>query len=166
MRIVIPIVEWLRLQQHRAEETLDSIRGDSTPVNTGREGGAFTCIERLLGQKKMWLVRMPHTNEPPLRHLIMDLDGMPSGDSTLSGPTGKRLRFVTELDTDTAFPRLKIGPGLIELDKKVVDDLTTDQRCAYRMASAIREGEVPPISSAWRSAQCATAGGSRLQTVS
>ena len=141
MQIAIPIVE--RLRQHRAEETLDSIGGDSTPMNTRREGGAFTCIERLLGKKKTWPVCMLHTNELPLCHLITALDGKSSGENTLSGPLGRVLPTVTSLDFDPTFPPLKIGPGLVELHEEVVDDLTTDQSYAYRMVNAIRTGGVP-----------------------
>ena len=72
-QIAIKIVEWI--EEYGVDSTLDSIGGDSTNINTGWDGGSFTLIERMLGQKKTWLVCYLHTNEIPLRHLIQDLDG-------------------------------------------------------------------------------------------
>ena len=43
-------------------------------VNTGWKGGAMQWIEKKI-EKNVWLVCMLQTNELPLRHLIINLDG-------------------------------------------------------------------------------------------
>ena len=135
------IVGWV--VDKEAEETLDSIGGDSTNSNTGCEGGSFTYIEKMLGKKKIWLVCFLHTNELPLRHLIQELDGKTTSDHTFSGPIGKVLSNVVNLDIKSKFTALKVGPALIELKQEVIEDLSTDQKYGYRMVNAIRTGFVP-----------------------
>ena len=72
------IVEWVKT--HGVDESLIAIGGDSTNTNTGWKGGIIQFIEKKLEKKLMWIICALHTNELPLRHLIIDLDG-----KTLSG---------------------------------------------------------------------------------
>ena len=116
-------------------------------MNPGREGGAFTCIERLLSHKKTWLVQINHL---PLRHLIMnmDQDGKSSSHNT-SGPLGKMLPTVANW-IKTRLPAAEDRPGLIELvDADVVDDITTTHTkvsVPYKKAPPARV-RYPPVSS-------------------
>ena len=55
------IVDWL--VKYGAEATLDSIGGDSVDTITVCDTGSFTHIEKMLGQKNMWLVCLLHTDE-------------------------------------------------------------------------------------------------------
>ena len=140
-QIAIKIVEWI--EKYGVESTLDSIGGDSTNINTGWEGGSFTLIEEMLGQKMTWLICYLHTNELPLRHLIQDLDGKTTSDNTFSGPLGKALDNVVNLDINPKFPPITIGEPLIDLEQHIVEDLSSDQKYAYKIVQAIRAGKVP-----------------------
>ena len=102
----------------------------------------LTDVEKL-GKKLNWLVCFLHTNELPLRHLVADTDGPTSSDHTFAGPLGKALHSVTDLEPNTSFSRIIVGPELIKLDQEVIDDLSSDQNFGYRMVSAIRSGSVP-----------------------
>ena len=129
--------------EYGVKATLLAIGGDSTNVNTGCAGGAFHHLEVKLGLKLNWLVCFLHTNELPLRHLVADTDGPTTSDHTFSGPLGKALSFATDLEPNPRFPKISIGPGLIKLDKEVIDDLSSDQKYGYRMVNAIRSGNCP-----------------------
>ena len=134
------IVDWIL--KYGVETSLDSLGGDSTNSNTGWEGGSFTHVEKMLGQKKMWLVCFLHTNELPLRHLMEGLDGRTNSDHSFSGPIGKLLNDVVNLDINPRFTPITVGPPPIELDDDVIDDLSTDQKYGYRIVMAIRAGVV------------------------
>lgn len=140
MQVAIGLVGWMK--QHGVDETISALGGESTAMNTGRKGGTITLVENLLGRKLTWLICSLHTGELPLRHLIQQLDGPTSSDRTFSGPLGKCLNGVTQLPV-AEFEPVTVGEQLIDLGPEVVQDLTDDQRYAYDMARAIREGEVP-----------------------
>ena len=110
------------------EDSLDAIGGDSTNSNTGWEGGSFTHIKTMLGQTLMWLKCFLHTNELPLKHLIQDLDGKTNSDHTFSGPLGKALDGVINLDINPKFKPITVGSPLFELDEDIIADLSTDQK--------------------------------------
>ena len=81
------IMKWIK--EHGVENTLKLPSGDSTPSNTGWRGGTIAWIEKLLGRKVHWLIRMIHTNELGLRHLIELTDGKTDSKEGYSGPLGK-----------------------------------------------------------------------------
>ena len=130
------------MKKYSVNETLDSLGGNSTNSKTGWEGGSFTLIEKMLCEKKTWLVCFLHLNELPLRHLLQDLDGKTNSDHTFSGPIGKSLDNAVNLEINPKFSPIQIGPALIELDQSIIDDLSTDQKYGYRMVMAIRAGKV------------------------
>ena len=140
-QVAVQIVDWL--VKYGVDSTLGSIGGDSTNSNTGREGGSFTHIEKLLGEKKMWLVCYLHTNELPLRHLIEQLDGKTTSTHGFEGPLGKGLDDVINLDINPKFTLINVGKPPIELDEEIIADLSSDQKYGYRMVVAIRAGKVP-----------------------
>ena len=140
-QVALKIVDWLH--KFDVDETLDSLGGDSTNMNTGWDGGSFTLIESLLGKKKTWLVCSLHLNELPLRHLIQDLDGKTNSDHSFSGPIGKALDNAVNLEINPKFQAITVGRPLIALDQDVIDDLSSDQKYGYRMVMAIRAGKVP-----------------------
>ena len=55
-------------------------------------------MESKIGRKLNWLICCLHTNELPLRHLIVGLDGPTLSDNKWSGDLGKILDHVTELE--------------------------------------------------------------------
>jgi len=80
-------------------------------------------LELHLGRKLVWLVCNLHTGELPLRHLIVGLDCPTLSDSKLSGPIGKLLDSATDFDINPNFTRTFVGPPLIKLPDKVIQDL-------------------------------------------
>ena len=90
------------------DKSLQAIGGDSTNVNTGWEGGAMHWVEVKLNRKLNWLVCALHTNELPLRHLIMTLDGKTLSNNKWAGKIGNMLDTATELEIDHSFAKLSI----------------------------------------------------------
>ena len=135
------IFEWLK--KRGFDKTLWAIGGDSTNVNTGVRAGVMRKLELHLGRKLVWLVCNLHTNELPLRHLIVELDGPTLSNNKLSGPVGKLLDSVMDLDINPHFTRICVGPPLIKLPDEVLQDLSTDQHYGYKLVCAVREGVFP-----------------------
>lgn len=125
------------------DKTVWAIGGDSTNVNTGVKAGVMRKLELHLGRKLVWLVCNLHTNEFPLRHLIVHLDGPTLSHNQFSGPIGKLLVSATDMDINPNFTPIVVGPPLVKLPDKVIDDLSTDQHYGYRMVCAIRDGVLP-----------------------
>ena len=63
--------------QHGVDKSIQALGGDSTNVNTGWESGVMQFVESKLNKRLNWLICALHTNELPLRHLIVELDGKP-----------------------------------------------------------------------------------------
>lgn len=131
------------VQERGLGSSLQAVGGDSTAVNTGWQGGVMTHLEKKLGRRLVWIVCDLHTGELPLRHLIQELDGPTKSNNKWSGPLGIMLDEATQLEINTTFPKVEVGPPLPALSEGVIKDLSTDQSYAYRIAQAIRSGEVP-----------------------
>ena len=140
-KIAKEIFDWL--QKRGFDKTLQAIGGDSTNANTGKKGGAMTYLEKYLGKKLVWIVCILHTNELPLCHLIIDLDGPTLSNNKFSGTFGKLLDNVTDFEIDPNFTKIDVGPPLIKLSDEVIQDLSTDQHYGYMITCAIRNGVVP-----------------------
>ena len=131
------------LQEKGFDNTLLAIGGDSTNVNTGVNAGVMRKVELHLKRKLVWIVCSLHTNELPLRHLIINLDGPTSSNNTFSGKIGKLLPVATDLKINQNFQPIRVGPPLLHLTDEVVSDLSTDQHYGYMMVTAICNGDVP-----------------------
>ena len=114
---------------------------DSTNLNTGWEGGVIQFVESKLNKRLNWLICALHTNELPLRHLIVELETL--SNSKWSGELGKMLDTVTELNTNRHCETVTLGEPLITLPDKILKDFSTDQACSYRIVTAIRTGVLP-----------------------
>jgi len=125
------------------DATLQAIGGDSTNVNTGWNGGVMHFVEVKLSRKLIWLVCALHTNELPLRRLIMTLDGKTLSNNKWTGEIGKMLDTATELAIDSSFTKVSIGEPFIPLTDSVINNLSADQAYGYRITQAIRTGELP-----------------------
>ena len=101
------IVKFLR--DRGIDITLRAIGGDSTNVNTGWAGGAMQYVEIKLDRKLNWLVCALHTNELPLRSLILAVDGKSLSNNKWSGPIGNMLNDATSLDINHSFSKIDIG---------------------------------------------------------
>ena len=84
-----------------------------------------------------WLICVLHTNELPLRYLIVELDGKTLSNSKWSSELGKMLDTVTELNINSNFETVTLGEPLIDLPDKILKDLSTDQAYGYRIVIAI-----------------------------
>ena len=63
---------------------------------------------------------MIHTNELPLRHLIERLDGPTTYKSGFSGPIGKTLLKVNEMDYNPDFEPLLGGEEFTDVPESVL----------------------------------------------
>jgi len=135
--IVETIFNWLK--ERGFDKTIKAIGGDSTSVNTGWRGGAMAYLEQMLGRKLVWLVCDLHTNELPLRHLIVDLDGKTLSNDKWPGPLGKMLDDATDLEIATKIDKVD-AHALPILAPEVLEDLSTDQAYSYQIHEAIRYG--------------------------
>ncbi|KAG7176844.1 hypothetical protein Hamer_G000031 [Homarus americanus] len=76
------------------------IGGDSANTNMGWSGDTIALLEKMLGRKCHWMICQLHVNELPMRHLIIKLDGPVTPQSGFSGPIGKLLEKVNELEVN------------------------------------------------------------------
>ena len=132
--------EWL--EDHQLEESLLAIGGDSTNMITGWKGGAIAHLEKMMGRKLIWLICSLHTNELPLRHLMVKVDGGTSGNNTFKGPIGKLIPKVLEFPAVEAIPPIDINIDLIPMEEHILKDLSADQKYLYDITSAIKSGHM------------------------
>ena len=130
------------LKEFGLDKSLLAIGGDSTPANTGYKGGSIHFLEVGLGRRLVWIICQLHTNELPLRHLIIDLDGPTASGDKFTGPLGKALDLVEDMPYNPSFKVIKPGPSFPELSQDIIDDLSTDQQYGYRIILAIGTGSV------------------------
>ena len=114
------------LETHDSLDSLLVLQGDSTNMNTGWRGGTHALLEKMLGRKLFWAVCMLHTNELPLRHLIIGLDGPTSSDTGFSGPVCKLLAKVNQMEYNSEFRCLMEGRPLVETPEDVLRNMSTD----------------------------------------
>ena len=116
------------------------ILGDSTSTNTGTTGGAIHYLESLIGRKCHWDICMIHINELLLKHMIMKLDGPYIPKSGWTGPIGKLMEKVGQLQTNWSFTPFKDTASLLHLPDDIIDGLSTDQKTAYKRIPAVKSG--------------------------
>ena len=131
------------LKESELDKSLLAIGGDSTPMNTGHKGGSIHFLEVGLGRRLVWIICLLHTNELPLHHLIIELDGPTASGDRFTGALGQVLNQVEEMPYNPRFKVIKPGPNFPDLSQDVIDDLSTDQQYGYRMILAISAGSVP-----------------------
>ena len=133
------------MQQHDLTESCMILGGDSTVSNTGWKGGVIANLEKLLGRTRKchWCICMLHTNELPFLHLILGIDGATTSNVAFSGPIGKLLGSVNEMEYQPEFKALPGGEDLIILPKIVLDTMSTDQQLSYKLCNAVKNGCLP-----------------------
>jgi hypothetical protein len=124
------------------ESELRVIGCDSANINTGFRGGVVQYIENELGRPLQWCICLLHTNELPLRHLFLTMDGATTGANTFSGRIGKAIQFCEKMPA-VNFKAIVEGEGLPEISTEVLSDLSTDQLYLYKIVQSIREGHIP-----------------------
>uniref|UniRef100_A0A6P7H9T0 Uncharacterized protein LOC114349245 n=1 Tax=Diabrotica virgifera virgifera TaxID=50390 RepID=A0A6P7H9T0_DIAVI len=73
-------------------ESLIAVGCDGTNVNTGTNAGIIRLLEIALNRPLQWFICMLHLNELPLRHLLIQLDGVTQGPKAFSGAIGKAIQ--------------------------------------------------------------------------
>ena len=141
-KIAQPIYEWL--VERGLQKDLVLVSGDSTSTITGTWGGAIRHLEILLKRKCHWDICMLHINELPLRCLIIKLDGPYIPKQGWTGPLGKLIEIVGEIEVNPNFPAFPEIEDLILLPEEVVSKLSTDQKNCYRLHAALKSGILPP----------------------
>ena len=106
---------------------------DGTPVNTGLKGGTIRLLEESLNHPLHWFICMLHSNELPLRHLLITIDGKTYGPRGFTGSIGKQL--VTCEQLPIAF--FELVPAILE--SVDVSDLNSDQRYLYEMHHSVSQ---------------------------
>ena len=72
-----------------------------------------------------------------------ELDGKTDSKTGFSGPLGKLLKQVPDMQRTQNFKKIALGPDLIQLSDQVIGDLSTDQELSYKLVLAIRSGHLP-----------------------
>ena len=129
------VFDWL--SSHGAVESLKVIGGDSTNSMTGWKGGSLAFLERMMGHKCLWDICSLHTNELPLRHLIIKLDGPTNSKDGFTGPIGKLLSSVDNLPINPDFHAVLCEEGMVALPEEVIKSLSTDQHNCYLLTKAV-----------------------------
>ena len=114
------------------------VGSDSTSCITGNIGGVICLLEKSLGRRLYCSICLLHTNELPFRNLFTTLDGPTTGSNSFSGPIGKLLPKVAEMEWVSNFKAMSDVPMLEELPEKVFRDLSSDQKYCYLTVQAVR----------------------------
>ena len=87
------ILDFVDVDQKKIDtSTLVAIGFDDTIVNTGLRRGVFRLLEEYFKKSMHCFVCLLHTNELPLRYLLVHLDGVTHGPNSFSGASGKQLK--------------------------------------------------------------------------
>ena len=108
---------------------------------TGKFNGFIRNLEELLNKPLQWIICLLHTNELPLCHTFIYLDGTTNSRATFTGPIGKKLSGVVS-DWPIAQFKSIPNPHFPEVSPQVLDDLSRDQYYSYRICKAVMAGSV------------------------
>ena len=114
---------------------------DGTALMTGKYNGAIRSLEELLKKPLQWSICLLHTNELPLRHVFMEIDGTTNSPDSFTGPIGKQLDGCVSEWPVASFKNIS-NVHFPDLPQAVVDDLSSDQHYAYRICMAVMIGSV------------------------
>ena len=81
----------------------------------------------------------PSTNELPLRHLFLTMDGSTTGANTFSGRIGKAIQFCEKMPV-VKFQAIVNGEGLPQMSTELLNDLIRDLHYLYQIAKSIEQG--------------------------
>ena len=138
--LALQVFEWCT--KYGVDDTLKFIAGDSTNSNTGYKGGLFHYLEVYLNRRLFWIVCQLHTNELKFRRLISKRDGKTNSKDGWQGDLGKMLPTVRSLERNPSYEAIPGTTPLPDLPQEVVKDLSSDQHYSYKIAKAIRSGQM------------------------
>ncbi|GBL91678.1 hypothetical protein AVEN_108311-1 [Araneus ventricosus] len=73
-------------------QNLSVIGYDGANVNTGWKGRVIRLLDTYIGRPLQWNISMLHTNELPLRHIIVEMNSCTKGPYSYSGRIGLLLK--------------------------------------------------------------------------
>ena len=114
------------LVSHGVDKTLEVVGGDSTNFNTGWIGGALVWLAKMLGRNIFWIICQIHTNKLPLRHLMSKLDRKTSSREGWTGPIGKLLVRVNDMERNYSFSPISGLVELIHIPQDIVTKMSAD----------------------------------------
>lgn len=117
-----------------------ALGSDGTNTNVGNVGGINYFIELDLKKPLHWFICMLHTNELPLKNLILKLDGKTTGARSFAGPIGKAIEKINSPPI-VNFKRFTCSQKLAELPLDVYKKLSNDQKYLYRIVNALISGQ-------------------------
>ena len=125
--------------KHGWDKTVELIGGDSTNSNSGWKGSALAWLERMLGRKVFWVICMIHCNELPLRHLMSNLDGKTNSKEGWTGPIGKFLLKVNEMERNYSFDPIPWSEedSVIYIPADIVTNMSYDSSLFYQIGIAV-----------------------------
>lgn len=115
--------------------TIRVVGCDGTVTNTGNRGGVIKLLEDHISSPVQWFICQLHSNELPLRHLILHLDGTTQGPKAFKGAIGKQLPDVMSL------PAVDFVAIDSDLPTILRSDLSSDQKYLCDMVLAISNGK-------------------------
>ena len=130
------------LDKFGMRDFVEAVKVDSTPAMTGHDGGAVCTIEKSLNKPLYWLVCDAHTNELPPGKLLIELDGASKSKNKFKGEIGQKLHQLASLKIKEKFEAVAVGPGVEDIPKDILDQMSEDQKFAYQIYLDIRRGEL------------------------
>ena len=119
---------------------INSIGCDGTNTNVGWKSGAIKRLEEKLERLLHGIICQLHSNELPLRHSLIHLEGKTSGPCQFTGPIGKLLH-------DTEFEQHQIvdfEPIQANISADCITDLSSDQQYLLKLHRAVSSGSREP----------------------
>ena len=110
---------------------------------TGRFNGCIRAMEELLQRPLQWAICLLHTIELPLRHVFTELNGSTKSPDSFSGPIGSKLDGCVSDWPVAKFKNIS-NPHFPELSQCVVEDLSTDQKYAHQICTAVMIDSIEP----------------------
>ena len=108
---------------------------------TGINKGCIKKLEEALQRPLQRVVCLLHTNELPLRHVFVELDGSTKNPNAFAGPIGEKLDSIVSQWPVVAFKSIS-NPHFPMLPNDVLEDLSTDQYYGYKICWSVICGEV------------------------
>ena len=122
-------------------QKLNIVCTDGAALMTGKFNGVIRSLKELLKTPLQWSICLLHTNELPLRHVFMELDGTTNSPDSFTGSIGKQLDGCV---SEWLVVKFKNIPNVHfpDIPQSVVDELSSDQHYAYRICMAVIVGSV------------------------
>ena len=130
---------------------------DTENTNTGRFGGVAAWLEHLIGRKLERGPCMLHMNELYYRAACVEMGVKTLRDNKWTGPIGRLLSQVKELEFDPDFEPVPGETELLVLSPEVVADLSSDQKTLYKLVHMVKTGEKIPNIEEYRPAELSQA---------